>query len=79
MFTLFEINSSQIPLLFEVIKQYNLDGFIVERFFPLGTGKQLKDAIVSKYTWADSVKKLLNCCGMEQDLRLVAEYRVSKS
>ncbi|MCM8825305.1 MAG: radical SAM protein [Candidatus Omnitrophica bacterium] len=75
MFTITQINTTQIPLLFEMVNRYNLDGFIVERFFPLGTGKQFKNFVVSKETWADSVRKLLVLCEIENDLRPVAQYR----
>lgn len=75
MFTLLETNASQIPLLFDVVDRYNLDGFIVERFFPIGTGRQIKDLALTRETWKNVVMGLLTACGMPQDLELVAEYR----
>jgi len=75
MFTLLQINADQIPMLFDVVNKYKLDGFIVERFFPIGTGKQLKHFSLSHQTWKDSVKKLLKLCSLPEDLNLVAKYR----
>lgn len=76
MFTLLETNTSQIPFLFETVSRFSLDGFIVERFFPLGTGeKSKKEFNISRKTWNDSVKHLLRLCKMPQDLNLVVQYR----
>ncbi|MCX7705538.1 MAG: radical SAM protein [bacterium] len=75
MFTLLEKNANQIPLLFDTVRKYNLSGFIVERFFPIGVGKQLKDFIVSRKTWNVTIRQLLGLCSLPQDLYNVAEYR----
>lgn len=75
MFTLFELNANQIPLLFSTIEKYGLNGFIVERFFPLGVGKQLGNFTLSRKTWKDVTEELLELCGIAWQLDLVSEYR----
>ncbi|HOJ31555.1 MAG TPA: radical SAM protein [bacterium] len=75
MFTLLETNSDQISGLFNLVTRFNLDGFIMERFFPMGAGKKLNNFFVTNETWQSTVKQLLTSCGMPDDLMLVAEYR----
>jgi len=75
MFTLLETNSDQISGLFNLVTRFNLDEFIMERFFPMGAGKKLNNFFVTNETWQSTVKQLLTSCGMPDDLMLVAEYR----
>ncbi|MCM8759035.1 MAG: radical SAM protein [Candidatus Omnitrophica bacterium] len=75
MFTLLELNVNQIPLLFDTVEKYGLNGFIVERFFPLGAGKQLEDFTISRKTWKHVTEKLLEMCGIPVNLELVSEHR----
>jgi len=78
MFTLMEINSNQISGLFNLVEKYGLNGFIIERFFPMGKGKQLAEFVISKQTWKTTIEKLLQKCGFPDDLNLVLPYRAFK-
>lgn len=74
-FTIMENNSNQISGLFELVEKYGLDGFILERFFPMGKGKQISKFTPLKQTWKNATRKLLALCGFPDDLGLVLEYR----
>lgn len=47
MFTVMENNLSDIELLPEFAKKESFKGFIIERFFPLGMGKNMEDHVLS--------------------------------
>jgi len=74
-FTLFETNADQVMKLFETIEKFNLDGFIVERFFPMGKGYQLKDLTIHKKTWKTVIKNLFEACDILWDPEIVSQYR----
>ncbi len=78
MFTMMENNSDQVFGLFNLVEEYGLDGFILERFFPMGKGKRLSEFTISKQTWKNTIRKLLEVCGFPDDLNLVLQYRAFK-
>ncbi|HOC03392.1 MAG TPA: radical SAM protein [Candidatus Ratteibacteria bacterium] len=79
MFTMMENNSNQVSGLFELVEKYGFDGFILERFFPMGKGRQLSKFILSKQTWKNTIIELLERCGFSsEDLNLVLQYKAFK-
>ncbi|MEW6482573.1 MAG: radical SAM protein [bacterium] len=47
MFTLLKRNFQEAMRLFDFAKELKVDGYIIERFFPLGQGKKIADEVVS--------------------------------
>lgn len=62
MFTLLKSNIGEVPKIFDFCKKHNIDGFMLERFIPLGEGKQLKNELLSKEEWKNLVELLLDLC-----------------
>ncbi|MCM8791936.1 MAG: radical SAM protein, partial [Candidatus Omnitrophica bacterium] len=51
MFTVLKSNLHQLPLLIELAKYRDIPGIIIERFFPLGRGKQMKEEVLKSDDW----------------------------
>jgi len=47
LYTLLKSNLSDVPHLFPFFRELNFDGFILERFVPLGQGKRVKDQVLN--------------------------------
>jgi radical SAM protein with 4Fe4S-binding SPASM domain len=75
MFTLLETNFSQVEKGVDFLEQYNFDHIIIERFIPLGTGKDMKNQIISYENWIETARFLLVKCGLENDLSEIIPYR----
>lgn len=74
-FTLMEDNLSQVPLLFGLVERFGLSGFIIERFFPMGRGKDFEQKMVSLKSWKSTCEYLLSICGLDNALELILPYR----
>ncbi len=74
-FTLMEENTSQVPLLFNLVEKFGLSGFIIERFFPMGRGKIFEQKMVSLKSWKHICEYLLYMCGFDEGLDPVLPYR----
>lgn len=62
MFTLLRSNLREVPKIFSFAKKMDLDGFILERFIPLGQGKAMKKEVISKDEWKNLVELLVDLC-----------------
>jgi len=74
-FTLMEQNKNQVPGLFSMCEEFCLDGFILERFFPMGAGRKIMSQSIHTKTWREIGKYLLKRCGLPADINLIAPYR----
>ncbi len=75
MFTLTKKNADMVPGLFDFIKYYNLDGFIIERFIPWGVGRAIKETVVSLEEWKNVLKTLCEKTGVDPDISTLIPYR----
>ncbi len=75
MFTAMKSNLKEARGLFGFCQRLNLDGLIVERFFPLGRGSKIKDELLGRQDWSDLVKDLLELTGEACEEEDVASWR----
>ena len=75
MFTLLKSNIKEIPKIFSFAKEYKLDGFLLERFIPLGRGKLIKDEVLSKDDWKSVVELLLEFCQISCKLDDILNFK----
>jgi len=71
MFTVMKTNFNEIEDIFELCKDFTLNGFIVERFIPIGQSRKIKEQIINKKEWKNLVTKLLSFCEinpLEEDI-----------
>jgi len=62
MFTASKYNLDEVPKLFDFSLSLNLDGFIIERFIPLGQGSQMKKYLLDAQDWQKLVNMVLEFC-----------------
>ncbi len=75
MFTAMKSNLKEAAGLFDFCQRLNLDGLIVERFFPLGQGSKIKDELLQRQDWSNLVKALLELTGETCEEEDVASWR----
>jgi len=60
MFTVMKKNFRSLPSLFKRCQDLNVDGLIIERFIPLGRGKEVMGEVLSKEEWKVAIGTLLD-------------------
>jgi len=75
MYTLLKSNIKDIPRIFSFCKEYNLDGFLLERFIPLGKGKIIKDEVLSKDDWRNLIELLLDFCQLTYKIEELVNFK----
>jgi radical SAM protein with 4Fe4S-binding SPASM domain len=60
MFTVMKRNFKNLPSLFKLCQDLSIDGLIIERFIPLGRGREIMDEVLSKEEWKEMIKMLLD-------------------
>ena len=60
MFTAMKKNLRSLPSLLKLCQDKNIDGLIIERFIPLGRGREMNDEVLGKEEWKKMVGILLN-------------------
>ncbi|MBM3249052.1 MAG: radical SAM protein [Candidatus Omnitrophica bacterium] len=68
MFTLLKSNLKEVPKIFSFAKKNGLDGFILERFIPLGQSMAMKKEVLSKDDWKNLVELLIDLCQVDCNL-----------
>lgn len=63
MFTAMKSNLRESAGLFHLCRKLNIDGLILERFFPMGEGAKSKDELLDRTDWFNLVKILLEFTG----------------
>jgi len=75
MYTLLKNNICDIPKIFSFCKEHNLDGFILERFIPLGQGASFKSEVLSDKDWKNLVGLLMDLCQVSCNLEDILEFK----
>lgn len=75
MFTLTKYNLEDVPYLFDFIKEYNFNAFIIERFIPWGRGRKITEALISPAEWLSTLRTLCDRCGLDEDINPLLPYR----
>jgi radical SAM protein with 4Fe4S-binding SPASM domain len=60
MFTVMKRNFKNLPSLFRLCQDLSLDGLIIERFIPLGRGREIMGEVLSKEEWKEMIRMLLD-------------------
>ena len=60
MFTIMKRNFKSLPSLFKLCQDLGIDGLIIERFIPLGRGKEIKNEVLSQEEWKEMIGMLLD-------------------
>lgn len=58
MFTAMKRNLRSLPSLFKLCQDIGIDGLIIERFIPLGRGREVMDEVLSKEEWKEMIGML---------------------
>lgn len=75
MFTLTKENAGEVLYLFDFIKKYNFNAFILERFIPWGRGRNISESVISPEEWLYILKLLCNICNTEKYMDSLLPYR----
>jgi radical SAM protein with 4Fe4S-binding SPASM domain len=65
MFTVMKKNFKNLPSFFKLCQDLDMDGLIIERFIPLGKGKESLDEVLSKEEWKEMIGMLLDFFSIE--------------
>jgi radical SAM protein with 4Fe4S-binding SPASM domain len=60
MITIMKSNFRSLPSLFRLCQDLGVNGLIIERFIPLGRGKEIMGEVLSKEEWKEMIKILLD-------------------
>ncbi len=78
MFTAMKRNYQEAPRLLELAEATGAKGFIIERFFPLGLGKEWSEEVLSSQEFLSLWQQLLGRCGLEAEPEELIPYRAIK-
>jgi radical SAM protein with 4Fe4S-binding SPASM domain len=67
MFTVMRRNFRNLPSFFKLSQELGINGFIIERFIPLGRGRERMDEVLNKEEWREMVKMLLDFFSIEEE------------
>lgn len=62
MFTVMKSNLQEIEDMFNLCKEFQLDGLMIERFIPLGQGVSIEEQILDKEEWKSLTNTLFELC-----------------
>jgi len=74
MYTVLRHNFYEAKLMHEIAKNLKVDGYIVERFIPLGQGRKIIDEVISGEQIEDLFKHIINLCDSEYSPGEVIKY-----
>jgi radical SAM protein with 4Fe4S-binding SPASM domain len=66
MFTAMKRNLRSFPSLFKLCQDIGIDGLIIERFIPLGRGREVMDEVLSKEEWKEMIGMLSGFMSAEE-------------
>ncbi len=75
MFTLMKSNMKDIPKLFSFCIKNGIQGVILERFIPIGEGKQIKDEVLSSEDWREVANLLIEFCQLNIEEKDILSQR----
>ena len=67
MFTAMKRNLRSLPYLFKLCQDMGIDGLIIERFIPLGRGREVMDEVLSKEEWKEMTRMLSDFISAEEE------------
>jgi radical SAM protein with 4Fe4S-binding SPASM domain len=67
MLTVMKRNFRSLPFLFELCRDIDIDGLIIERFIPLGRSRKIMDEVLSKEEWKEMVGMLADFISAEEE------------
>jgi len=79
MFTLLKNNIMEAGKLHDFCKSLSLDGYILERFIPLGQGKKIMDELVTPEQLNNLYRTIFNQCGLKYNEADGAKYHALKA
>ena len=65
MFTAMKKNFKSLPSLFKLCEDLGIDGLIIERFIPLGRGREIANEVLSQEEWEEMIGMLLDLFPIE--------------
>jgi len=66
MFTAMKRNFRSLPSLFKLCINIGVDGLIIERFIPLGRGREMNHEVLSREEWKETVGMLADFASIEE-------------
>jgi radical SAM protein with 4Fe4S-binding SPASM domain len=75
MFTAMKKNLRSLPSLFELCQDLGVHGLIIERFIPLGRGKEVMGEVLSKEEWKEMIGMLLDFFSTEGEEHSFSPYQ----
>ena len=67
MFTVMKRNFKSLPSLLKLSQDLSIHGLIIERFIPLGRGRESLDEVLSKEEWKEMIGMLLDFFSIEEE------------
>lgn len=71
MFTVMKRNFRDLPSFFKLSQDLGVDGFIIERFIPLGRGKKRMDEVMNQEEWREMINTILDLFSIEEENSLL--------
>jgi radical SAM protein with 4Fe4S-binding SPASM domain len=75
MFTMMKRNFKSLPSLFKLCQDLSIDGLIIERFIPLGKGREIRGEVLSKEEWKEMIGMLLDFFPAVEEEHLFLPYQ----
>ena len=75
MFTAMKKNFRSLPSLFKLCQDLSIDGLIIERFIPLGRGREVMGEVLSKEEWKEMIGMLLDFFSTEGEEHSFSPYQ----
>jgi radical SAM protein with 4Fe4S-binding SPASM domain len=67
MFTVMKRNFRNLPSFIKLCQELSLNGFIIERFIPWGSGRERIEEVLNKEEWKELIKMLLDFFSIEEN------------
>jgi radical SAM protein with 4Fe4S-binding SPASM domain len=75
MFTAMKKNFESLPSLFKLCEDLDIDGLIIERFIPLGKGREIGNEVLSQGEWKEIIGMLLDFFSIEKEDHCFLPYQ----
>jgi len=75
MFTAMKKNFKSLSSLFHLCQDIGIDGLIIERFIPLGRGKEIANEVLNKEEWKKIIGMLLDFFSIEEEDHYFLPYQ----
>jgi radical SAM protein with 4Fe4S-binding SPASM domain len=72
MFTVMKRNLKNLSSFFKLSKELGVNGFIIERFIPLGRGKERMDEVLNKEDWRELINMVSTLFSIEDENSLLS-------